>query len=357
MRILFTGGGTLGSVTPLLALYEYLVDHSEAGAVRAAWIGTRKGPEWNFIRAYPMIRIPIFTGKIRRYMSIRNLIDPFFLFLGFFQALYHIVRFRPQVVVNAGSYVGVGVIWAAWFLGVRSVALQLDIRPSLANILTLLHVKKIYASCEGAAKKFPKSKTIVTGIPVRKSVQQAYERTRRRSELERAKAQYGIYDTAPVALISGGSTGAEFLNVRAGELARDEERGFHIIHITGERKTGSGAVFNMYHQFSFVDDFAALASIADIALTRAGMGTISELAVLGIPMILVPIPSSHQGENALYCEKNGAAIYVSQERAPLPALREILGNLLRDTDRRSRLAKAAQHLFVLNASERIAEVL
>ncbi len=359
MRILFTGGGTLGSVTPLLALYEYMRDHSTSGVLRAAWIGTRNGPEWNLVGAYANImQIPIFTGKLRRYISVRNLVDPFFLFLGFFQALYHLMRFRPQAVVNAGSYAGVPVVWASWFIGIPVVLLQLDIRPTFSNILTLLHAKKICASCGAAAKKFPKNRTVVTGIPVRNSVIAAAQHIRQQGQQQSHRARYGIYDTAPVVLISGGGTGAEFLNTRARELVQGTENTFHIIHITGKGKeVAMPDNSNMYHQFSFVDDFAALAVCADIVVTRAGMGTISELATLGIPMILVPIPGSHQVDNAVYCEKNGAAIYLSQTIATAEHLREVIEKILMDKDRKDELVHNMQQLFPKNAAARIAEFL
>lgn len=357
MRILFTGGGTLGSVTPLLALYEYLHDHSTSGALHAAWIGTGNGPEWNVIRNYNIKRITIFTGKFRRYLSFRNLIDPFFLFFGFLQAIYHIFRFRPTVVINAGSYVGVGVIWAAWFVGTPVVLLQLDIQPSLANIFTLLHAKKICASCDDAAKKFPKNKTVITGIPVRKSVSEMANRSLLPGERQRMKAQFGIYDTAPVVLISGGGTGAGFLNVLTPELAQEETNTFHILHITGKGKEVVVSENKMYHQFSFVDDFASIAACADIVVSRAGMGTISELAVLEKPVILIPIPASHQVENALYCQRNGAAMYLAQEHTTEDSLRKILEKLLADEDRKAEFARNIQALFPKNAAARIAEIL
>ncbi len=358
MRILFTGGGTLGSVTPLLALYEYLCDHSESGVLTAAWIGTRHGPEWDLIRHYKIIQKRIFTGKIRRYISFRNLTDPFFLGLGFLQAIYHVVRFRPKVVINAGSYVGVGVVWAAWFVGTPVVLLQLDIRPSLANILTLLHSKKICASCDDAAKKFPKNKIIITGIPVRKSVIDLANRIRHPDELQRLRARYRIYDTAPAVLISGGGTGAEFLNMLARELAQEGTNKFHIFHITGKGKEmAMSEDVSMYHQFSFVDDFASLAACADIVVTRAGMGTISELAALEKPMILVPIPASHQVENALYCQEKGAAIYLAQEHITAESLRTALATLFREKDRTRELVKNIRVLFPKNAAARIAEIL
>ncbi|MBI4272851.1 UDP-N-acetylglucosamine--N-acetylmuramyl-(pentapeptide) pyrophosphoryl-undecaprenol N-acetylglucosamine transferase [Candidatus Uhrbacteria bacterium] len=357
MRILFTGGGTLGPVTPLLALYEYLCDHSSLGEVKAAWIGTRHGPEWSLISQYRIIQIRIFAGKIRRYISIHNLIDPFFLFFGFFQALYHILRFRPTVVVNAGSFVGVGVVWAAWFVGIPVVALQLDIRPSLANILTLLHSKKICASCPEAAKKFPKNRTVITGIPVRKSVSATATRICQPGELQRLRAQHGIYDTLPVVLMSGGGTGAEFLNARARELAQDGKDSFHIMHITGKGKEITVAENKMYHQFSFVDDFASIAACADIVVTRAGMGTISELVVLGKPMILIPIPDSHQVDNALFCEKKGAAVYLSQTIATTEHLREVIEKVLRNKDRKAEFVHNMRTLFPSNAAARMAEIL
>lgn len=358
MRILFTGGGTLGSVTPLLALYEYMKQRFGDSALRAAWIGTRQGPEWKLISTYRITQISIFSGKLRRYASLHNFIDPFFLCIGFFQAVYHILRFRPHVVVNAGSYVGVAVVWAAWFVGVPVVLLQLDIRPSLSNIITLLHTKKICASSEAAAKRFPKVKTIVTGIPVRQSVQEIADQLGVQVQGKRFCAKYGITDSIPVVLISGGGTGAEFLNTLVPELVRSSRGAFHIIHLTGQGKGGfAPEISNTYHQFSFVDDFARLAACADVVVSRAGMGTLAELAVLGKPTILIPIPNSHQVHNASYFEKQKAALYLDQEHTTSDILLATIQNLMRDQERKKELARNMRNIFPSKAAKHIAQIL
>lgn len=344
-RIIFTGGGTLGSVTPLLAFYEeHVRDHP---SVRALWIGTRQGPEWRLVEKYRIKGRKIYTGKIRRYFSVRNFLDPFLLFIGCLQSLYHIMMFRPSLIVNAGSYVGVPVVWAAWLVGVPVVLLQLDIRPSLSNMITSFAAKYIFASCDEAAKRLPRTKTSVTGIPIRSDLKQA-QAMRSSSVRSRAiREKFGIMDDKPSILISGGGTGAVFLNILGRDLAFRNDGAYHIIAITGSGKFESSETLpSHYHPFPFLEELFPLAlSVCDIVISRAGMGTISELAYLAKPTILIPIPESHQRDNAAYCESKNAAIHIAQEHATSERINAIVIDLLSDQKHRASLSNHIHTLF------------
>ena len=114
MKIMFSGGGTLGSVTPLIAIAQEIKRRQPRAEF--LWLGTRTGPEDTMVSRYGIAFKKIFSGKLRRYFSWKNLIDPLFIALGFFQALVAIFRFKPSVVMAAGGYVAVPVVWAAWLL-------------------------------------------------------------------------------------------------------------------------------------------------------------------------------------------------------------------------------------------------
>lgn len=362
MRILFTGGGTMGSVNPLLALAEHLRNtslHTVEGEFRCLWIGTRKGQEWRAVSAAGISGVRIYSGKLRRYLSLWNITDSFFLLLGFLQSLYHIIRFRPTVIVNAGSYVGVPVIWAGWMMGIPSVLLQLDIRPSLSNVLTAFAARSIAASCAGAAKKLPRTKGVITGIPIRSTIRQAREAFLQKEARVSIRSFLGIHDERPYVLVVGGSSGAEYLNDLARTLDKHTSHPYHIVLISGSRNDKAGDEHSeSFHEFSFLQhEFAGVLACADVVVSRAGMGTISELAYLKKAAIVVPLPNSHQQDNAAYFERIGGIIHLEQERANADEVNRIVLDLIGDEETRSKLGNTLSKEFFSDASERIAHLL
>lgn len=156
LRILFVAGGTLGPVVPLLAIAQEL--RTQDANVRLAWIGTRQGPEGQMVAEHRIVYKGIYAGKFRRYFSIKNLSDPILVFIGFLQAQGYLRKFRPHAVVHSGSFVGVPVVWAAWFLRIPVVVLQLDIKPSLANTLVVSFATRIGVAGTYEQKYFPQKK-------------------------------------------------------------------------------------------------------------------------------------------------------------------------------------------------------
>jgi len=364
MRILFTGGGTIGSVSPLIALAEHLRGEQsekkeDKQKLRFLWIGTYGGPEWRVVWAAGIAGAQVYTGKLRRYLSLYNITDSFLLFIGFLQSLYHILRFRPTVIVNAGSYVGVPVLWAGWMLGIPSVLLQLDIQPSLSNVVTAFSARAIAASCSGAAEKLPRTKTVVTGIPVRSAIRRAYESCRQKEKQTSVRAFLGIHDDRPYVLVVGGSTGAQYLNELASNLDRLTGHPYHIVLISGNRGGVAEAERSeSFHQFPFLqEEYADVLARADVVVCRAGMGTISELAFLKKAAIVVPIPNSHQQENAGYFEREGGVIHLGQNQANAENVDRIIGSLIRDSSSREKLGNALSKLFYSDAAERVTRLL
>lgn len=340
MRIIFTGGGTLGSVTPLIALYEAL-----SKPVQAVWIGTRSGPERELVCEYHMPFRAIFSGKLRRYLSIKNFFDPILFCIGMVQAARVISVFRPDYIIGAGGYVSVPVIWAGWLLKKKIIILQLDIQPSLTNLMTHFFAQKIALACEEQKIYFPARKSVVTGIPVRKKVhdlaRQAYDREWR-GPLRQA---HGISDDAlPVVLIVGGGTGALSLNHCVYDALGELTRISHVVHVTGKGKGSVPAgsyIRERYHAYEFLkEELIEYAAFADCVVTRAGMGMLSELSVLGKPTIIIPIPQSHQEKNAVYFERQKhAAIYLVQNDITAEKFVRAIQRVLKDDALRQELSQ------------------
>ncbi len=320
MRILYTGGGSLGSVTPLLAVHESLAS-SQKKSYSAAWIGTCSGPERALINEYhiPFDTVP--TAKLRRYFDLRNFLDPFILIGGVFRAFFLLKRIRPDVVLSAGGFVAVPVIWAAWLLGIKSMLLQIDIKHGLANILTVQQASTVAVSFE-ELKAFYGTKGVVTGIPVRAALDQW--RGISNTQQQAMKKRLGLPAKIPTVLIVGGGQGATGINDLVATMRPSLKEKVHIIHITG---TGKGEEKREEGYWAFPQlgaEYLEYLATADIVVTRAGMGSLAECATLGKPMIIIPIPDSHQVYNAEYFEKKKAAIFFAQAKGAEMLGREIL---------------------------------
>lgn len=365
MKVLMVGGGTLGSVTPLLAVAEELgCARSRSGGLQASthgdlkvaatfW-GTRSGPERQFVEAagIPFRSIP--AGKLRRYWDLRNLLDFVVVKWAFWVALIRLIRWRPSVVVGAGSFVQVPVMWAAWVLRISIVIHQLDVRPSLANRLVAPFASKITVTFPASTKAFHRAE--VVGAPVRRTILAARDLNPRE-----AKRHFGFTGDRPVLLILGGGTGAQALNELIAAALSALTIQADVLHITGSRKVRireyAPDAMERYRSFELLtDDLPSAYAAADLVVSRAGMGTIAELAALGKPTVLVPMPGTHQENNAAALVERRAAIALNQRELTSSKLVRQAFALLRDTRHRVALSRAVADLFPSDAASRVAGI-
>lgn len=347
LRVAYVGGGTLGSVTPLLALHEHLLERKKIGA--SLWIGTSEGPERAVVEAQGISFARVHAGKIRRYFDWRNFVDPLRVILGFFEALWILIRFHPNVVIHAGSYVGVPVCFAAFALRVRIVIVQLDVLPGRANAIVMPFASAIAVATAASLRYFPHKKTVVTGIPVRAQIRQ----TARSREKEESKKRAQI-------LVVGGGTGAQSLNDLVVCSLSLMSGAYDVNHITGPGKASSNSVDypDWYHPEEFVSEgMENRIAAADIVISRAGMGMISELAAAAKPVLLLPLPRSPQEANARYfCERN-AARCLDQEAITPEYFVQTIEELLSDSALRIQYGEALAGSLEHDACEKIALLL
>ncbi|RMD59332.1 UDP-N-acetylglucosamine--N-acetylmuramyl-(pentapeptide) pyrophosphoryl-undecaprenol N-acetylglucosamine transferase [Candidatus Parcubacteria bacterium] len=307
--IVFTGGGTAGSVTPLLALASELKKRSDK--YHFFWIGARGGIEKSIIEKKDMPFKAIFCGNLRRYFSWRNFLDPFLVIVGFLQALVFLMRKRPLCVIAAGSFTQVPVGWAAWSLRIPLVIHQQDIRPGLANRLTAPAARVITTAFEETAHYFGK-KAVWIGNFIQAELEEEFH------HLTRAQAcqYFGFNSSKPVVLIMGGSTGAQAINSFVYQNLTDLIAKYQIIHLTGYGKGPEQDIKKgRYVWFEFLStvQIARALRAADVVFSRAGLGALTEFSYLGKPVILIPIPNSHQEDNASYYAKRQAALVLPQK--------------------------------------------
>lgn len=304
MKILFSGGGTMGSVSPLVAIYEECRKNNN-NADDFLFIGTKTGPEKKAIESYKIPFRSVSSGKFRRYLSWQNITDPFKIIAGFFQALQIVWKFKPDVVVVAGAFVGVPVAYASWLLRKPVVVHQQDIIAGLANKLMANISRKITVSFEVSLKDFNTKKTILTGNPVR---QEFYYCNR-----EESREFFKLSSDLPVLLVMGGGTGAQGINEIMKKAITDLVKFCQVIHVTGQGKKIEIQSEN-YHQFEFLtSELIEALCVADVVVSRCGISTLSELSIMGKVSILIPMPDSHQEFNANYYQKHDAALVLSQK--------------------------------------------
>lgn len=332
MKLILSGGGTLGPVTPLIALYQEL---QKKTSVEALFVGTRRGPEQKFLAQYELSFRAISSAKLRRAFDIRNFFIPVFLFFGFLESFRVLLSFKPQIVVSAGGFPSVPLVWAAWFLGMPVLIHQEDVEIGLANLLMAPFARRVTTALPEAAAKFPHPRVRCIGNPLREEIREAVK-----LDKNEAKASFGFGRDKPVLLVLGGGTGAAALNELVSRSSSALQKYFYVLHVTGPGK-GKTVEQGDYRSFEFLDkNILPLAYAAtELILSRAGMGVISEAAYLKIPVVLVPIPKSHQEKNASYFEERGSAralgqigltpqVFVDKLSAILPSkMQEMASNL------------------------------
>lgn len=347
MKILFTGGGTMGSVSPLIAVYEKI--KKDNPKTEFLFIGSADGPEKKAVESYKIPYQEISSGKLRRYFSWHNFTDPFKIFGGFVQSFIIIIKFKPQVVMIAGSFIGVPVAWAAYLLRVPVLIHQQDIIAGLANKMMANVAKRITVSYEPSLPYFSASKTVLTGNPVREEFYACNS--------QKGQVVFGLKEDLPVLLILGGGTGSQVLNEIVEKSLADLLQFSQVIHITGRDKKIDINAEN-YHQFEFLThEMTEAICAADLVVTRAGMSTLSELIVLAKPMVIIPIPESHQEYNAGYFQKNNAAVVLSQSSLNKEVFVSTIKELFFEKHRRDNLSRNISKIMDLAGAEKVANEL
>ncbi len=360
MRIILAGGGTGGPITPLIAVMQKIkLQHQDS---QFMLVGTNSGLEKKFAAQYSMPFASIPAGKFRRYFSFANFASPFLVLAGFIKSIFLIKKFKPDLVFGAGGFVSVPIIFAAALMGKKILVHQQDSELSLTNRITAPLADKITVSFENSLKDFSSgsglvrasgekenSKIIWTGNPVRSE----FFHSHAPAEIAEIKRKFKIADQRPVILMLGGATGAAALNSVILQALPQLITFAEIIQSTGKNK-GLNFQNPHYRQFGIVENIQEAYAVSNIVICRAGMGTISELAAVRKPAIIIPMPDSHQEKNAQALEQAGAAIVLGQKGLDGEKLLSIIKKLLYDGQWQRELSENIGKIMPENAAERIA---
>lgn len=305
-KIIMTGGGTAGHVTPNLAL----IPHLKSKGYEVSYIGSYDGIEKGLLEAAEIPYYGISSGKLRRYFDIKNFSDPFKVLKGFFEARNLIRKLKPDVIFSKGGFVSVPVVLAAKTKRVPCIIHESDITPGLANKICIPAASRVCANFPETMKYLPKEKAVLAGTPIREELFTG----NKIAGLDFC----GFTANKPVLMVVGGSTGAAALNEAIRNLLPTLLKEYQIIHLCGKGKAEETLEHtDGYCQFEYVSkEMKDLFAASDLVISRAGANSICELLALRKPNILIPLSAAaSRGDQILNAEsfEHQGYSYVLQE--------------------------------------------
>lgn len=306
-RIILTGGGTAGHVTPNIALIPGL---KELG-FDIHYIGSYNGIEKKLIEEFDIPYYGISSGKLRRYFDIKNLVDPFKVLKGYSQAFKLMKLLKPDIVFSKGGFVTVPVVLAAKKAKVPTIIHESDLTPGLANKICIPSATKVCCNFPETLQYLPKEKAVLTGSPIRKELLTG----NKLRALEFCK----FTSNKPTIMVIGGSSGSAIINETIRGVLPELLKEYQVIHLCGKGKIEpSFDHYEGYVQLEYVKkELSDLFALADLVISRAGANAICELLALHKPNILIPLSSNaSRGDqilNANSFESQGFS-FVMQEK-------------------------------------------
>ena len=322
-KILLTGGGTAGHVTPNIALLPGLRERG----FEIRYIGSYNGIEKSLIEAEGIRYDAISTGKLRRYLSAKNITDVFRINHGFAQAKKLIHDYRPDVVFSKGGYVSVPVVVTAGRMGIPVIIHESDMTPGLANKLCMSSAKKVCCNFPETVKLLPPEKAVLSGSPIRQELLSGSR--------EAGFAFTGLTPDKPVLLMMGGSTGSRAVNAALRAALPALLPDFHIVHLCGKGNLDESLARPGYVQYEYISaELKDLFAIADVVLSRAGANAICELLALKKPNVLVPLPAAvSRGDQILNAKSfaaQGFSFVLEEDKITTESLTDALKSVYRD---------------------------
>ena len=326
-KIVLTGGGSAGHVTPNIALIPAL---KKAG-FEIYYIGSYEGIEKKLIEDYNIPYFGISTGKLRRYFDPKNFSDPFRVLKGMSEARTLLKKIQPDIVFSKGGYVSVPVVRAAGVLKIPYIVHESDLTPGLANKLSMNGARKICCNFPETMRLLPADKAVLTGTPIRDELG--------KGSREVGKSFCGFTDDKPVLMVIGGSLGAQSVNETVRYALPRLLPNFNVVHICGKEKMDNlKLTVPGYKQFEYVkNELKDIFAMADIVVSRAGANSICELLALKKPNILIPLSTkSSRGDqmlNARSFEQQGFSVVIDNDDLDEDILVETIEDLYNDREK------------------------
>ena len=313
-KIILTGGGTAGHVTPNLALLPLLKEHG----YEVRYIGSYTGIEKTLVEQAGIPYDGISSGKLRRYFDWKNFTDPFRVLKGYGEARKLLKKYQPEIVFSKGGFVAVPVVMAAKHLHIPVIIHESDMTPGLANKLAIPSATRVCCNFSETMKYLPADKAIHTGCPIRAELLTGSKAV--------GQKLTGFTDEKPVLMIIGGSLGAVAVNnaVRAALPQLLDQ--FQVVHLCGKNNLDESLQGTPgYVQYEYMGEpLKDLFALADIVISRAGANAICELLALKKPNLLIPLGSAaSRGDQILNAEsyfKKGYSMLLPQDELTVERL-------------------------------------
>lgn len=334
-RIILTGGGTAGHVTPNIALLPRLKElHYDVH-----YIGSYNGIEKELIEQFAIPYHGIATGKLRRYFSVQNFTDPFRVLKGMNEAKKLVKLLKPDVIFSKGGFVSVPVVLAGKRCRVPVIIHESDMTPGLANKLSMSAAKKICCNFPETMEFLPAGKAVLTGSPIRQELLSG--------DPYKAREFLGFTADRPVVLIVGGSLGAASVNNAIRKILPELLKSYQVIHLCGRGKLDSSLSGTPgYAQFEYIkEELKDLFALTDIVISRAGANAICELLALHKPNLLIPLSANaSRGDqilNARSFERQGFSMVLEEESLTDQSLLDAINSLYENREQYIRAMKAS----------------
>ncbi len=335
-KIVLTGGGTAGHVTPNIALIPGLISRG----YEVSYVGSLNGIEKKLIEDIGIPYYGVSSGKLRRYLDVKNLSDPFRVIKGIGDSRKVLKKLDPDIVFSKGGYVAVPVVMAAKSRKIPVIIHESDMTPGLANRMCFSSAARICCNFPETLKNLPEDKAVYTGSPIRAELLNG--------DAARAKAFCGFTNDKPVILSIGGSLGAVAINDCLRSIVPDLLKEFNIIHLCGKGNLDRSLdAFQGYVQYEYISkELPDLFALADIVISRAGANAICEIAALAKPNLLIPLPAeASRGDqilNAESFEHQGFSMVLKQENMTRQTLIDAIHELFNTKDQYIAAMKAAK---------------
>jgi UDP-N-acetylglucosamine--N-acetylmuramyl-(pentapeptide) pyrophosphoryl-undecaprenol N-acetylglucosamine transferase len=350
--VAITGGGTGGHIFPNIAVIEELLRRNRT---RVLWIGQKGGNEEEWARRIGVPYYGIRSGKLRRYLSIKNAFDVFHVLIGTVQSFFILRKKRPDILFSKGGFVSVPPVIASGLLGVPIITHESDITPGLATRIIARYASVVCVSFEKSRVSVPRGRLEYTGNPVREAVKQG--------EAEAGRSFLGFEQQKRIVTIIGGSQGASSLNNAVWEMITYGEPPFNLVHQCGPGNIRAGYdSLSHYRQFEFIGrEIGDVLAASDFIVSRAGAGALYEIGFMAKPSLLIPLPRTgsrgEQVENARFFQENGASDVLRNEELNGKSLYDRLSVLLTDERRLDTMGKRARALCPRTAETKIVDII
>lgn len=364
IRVVFTGGGSGGHLLSLVAIFrelKALVESEQKDLEGYLFSDIKYVPQGKNRGVLPeeigLRHVRVFSGKLRRYLTARNFLDPFLTLLGFWQSLWLLWKIMPDVIVSKGGSAALPVSIAGWLYRIPLVIHESDSQPGMVSKISAFMAARVGISFVDSAKFFPQKKTALVGHPIRTSL--------RNGSAARGAKRFSLDPSRHTILVMGGSQGAQEINKLVLYGSHDLLNIINIIHICGaknfswmEQETKKFPASYRLYSFLGEEALSDAYKMCSVIVSRAGSGSIFEIAFVGKPSILIPLASAagdHQRKNAYIYARYGACEVIESENATPEVLADRVRTLLLDEDRMKTMSKAASGFAKPDAARKMAE--